>query len=55
MSETFTVVEDGVIPEWLQTAYQDGKVIQVKSSIGWISLEDEDVEFRNSLTYRVKP
>lgn len=55
MSETFTVAEDGVIPEWLQIAYQDGKTIQVKSSIGWISLEDEDVEFRNSLTYRVKP
>lgn len=55
MIETFTVIEDGVIPEWLQEAYQDGKTIQVKSTIGWISLEGEDVEFRNTLTYRVKP
>lgn len=55
MSETFTVVSDGDIPEWLQIAYEEGKTIQVKSSIGWISIEDEDIEFRNTLTYRVKP
>jgi hypothetical protein len=55
MSETFTVVEDGNIPEWLQEAYQDGKTIQVMSSIGWITLDDGDVEFRNTSTYRVKP
>ncbi len=53
MSQTFTVIEEGNIPEWLQEAYQNGKTIQVLTSIGWISLED--VDFRNSLTYRVKP
>lgn len=54
MNKTFTVIFDHEIPDWLQRAYVDGAVIQLKTSIGWIDLE-EDIDFRNSLTYRVKP
>lgn len=54
MGGSYLVIEDGVIPEWLQQAYQDGKTIQIMSSIGWLDL-DGDIEFRNNLEYRVKP
>jgi len=56
MSYVFEVVEDGVVPEWLQTAYKAGETIQILTSIGWITIEEEDgIEFRNGLTYRVRP
>jgi hypothetical protein len=56
MSYVFEVVEDGVIPEWLQSAYEDGETIQMLSSIGWLTLDAEDgLGFHNGLTYRVRP
>jgi hypothetical protein len=56
MSYVFEVVEDGVIPEWLQSAYEDGETIQMLSSIGWLTLDAEDgIGFHNGLTYRVRP
>lgn len=56
MSYVFEVVEDGVIPDWLQAAYDAGDDIQLLTSIGWLSLDAEDgIEFCNSLTYRVRP
>lgn len=56
MSYVFEVVEDGIIPEWLQVAYEAGETIQMLSSIGWLTLDAEDgIEFCNSLTYRVRP
>ena len=56
MSYVFEVVEDGAIPEWLQTAYEAGEEIQMLSSIGWVTLDSTDgIGFLNSLTYRVRP
>lgn len=47
--------EDGVMPEEFFQAIRDGKQIQVKSSIGWIDIDSDEVEFRNSVEYRIKP
>lgn len=56
MAYVFEVVEDGVAPHWLIKAYANGDDIQVLTSIGWITVEDEDFNgFRNGVTYRVKP
>lgn len=56
MAYVFEVVEDNVVPEWLEQSWERGDVIQVLTSIGWITVEDEDFNgFRNGLTYRVRP
>lgn len=55
MAYVFEVVEDGVIPDWLDDAYLEGEEIQILTSIGWITIDDAIVEFCNGLTYRVKP
>ncbi len=48
-------VEDGVMPQEFFKAIEDGKTIQVNTTIGWIDLDSDDVEFRNSVEYRIKP
>lgn len=55
MAYVYEVVEDGVVPEWLQSAYEEGETIQVLSSIGWITCDADDISFRNGVTYRIKP
>lgn len=55
MAYVYEVVEDGVIPDWLDESYLAGEEIQILTSIGWITIDDGLVEFRNGLTYRVKP
>jgi len=56
MSYVFEVVEDGVVPEWLQQAKDEGETIQMLTNIGWLTLDPTyEIQFRNSLTYRVRP
>lgn len=56
MAYVYEVIEDGMVPEWLEEAYECGEVIQVLTSIGWITVEDEDFNgFRNGVTYRIMP
>ncbi len=48
--------EDGVMSTDFMAAVNAGGEIQVNSEtvVGWITLDRDDVEFRNSLEYRVK-
>ena len=57
MAYVFEVVEDGVIPDWLNYAYEGGEIIELLTSLGWIALNEhgDDIGFLNSNIYRVKP
>ncbi len=48
--------EDGVMSTDFMAAVNAGGEIQVNSEtvVGWITLDRDEVEFRNSLEYRVK-
>lgn len=49
--------EDGVMSPEFMAAVDGGGELQVntESVVGWITLDRDEVEFRNSLEYRVKP
>lgn len=49
--------EDGVMSPEFMVAVDGGGELQVntESVVGWITLDRDEVEFRNSLEYRVKP
>lgn len=56
MAYVYEVIEDNVVPKWLLEAHCGGEVIQVLTSIGWITVEDIDFNgFRNGVTYRIMP
>jgi hypothetical protein len=44
---------DGLVPDWFLIEWRNGGIVQVKTAIGWVTLADEEVEFRNGLHYRV--
>lgn len=48
--------EDGVMSADFMAAVNSGADIQVNTEtvVGWITLDRDEVEFRNSLEYRVK-
>lgn len=48
--------EDGVMSPDFMAAVNSGGELQVNSEtvVGWITLDRDEVEFRNSLEYRVK-
>lgn len=50
----FNCKEDNVVPKDFMTLVEAGGIVQVMTSIGWITIEEDDgLEFRNSLTYQV--
>lgn len=50
----FYIDDEDNIPDELVKANEERKIIQCNTIIGWIDL-DIPVDFRNSVTYRVKP
>jgi hypothetical protein len=49
--------EDGVMsPEFMAAVAAGGEVqINTETVVGWITVSGSDLEFRNSLEYRIKP
>lgn len=49
--------EDGVMSTEFMAAVQSGAEVQVNTEtvVGWITVSGSDLEFRNSLEYRIKP
>lgn len=48
--------EDGVMsPEFMAAVAAGGELqVNTETVVGWITLDRDDVEFRNSLEYRIK-
>lgn len=49
--------EDGVMPEDFLEAVKNGAEVQVNtySSIGWLTVSESDLQYRNGVEYRIKP
>lgn len=48
--------EDGVMPKEFMAAVEAGHDVQVNthSVVGWVTVESDELEFRNGVEYRVK-
>lgn len=48
---------DGVMPKEFMDAVKNGLEIQVntQSVVGWLTVDSDELEFRNGVEYRIKP
>jgi hypothetical protein len=46
---------DGEMPKEFMEAVNNGAQVQVKTDIGWLTISESDLEYRNNVEYRIKP